>query len=100
MSSAVQRYKRRAASIWGEALAVGQFRAATIDRSTAAAKEIRECIEGKVHENVDLTMNVEQDVVLRLKRAHKRMQRLKAQREAQLTNPSHTIDVAAITLGT
>jgi hypothetical protein len=63
-------------------------------------KEFRETIEGKIHEHVDLTVNVEQDVVLRLKRAHKRMQRLKAQREAQLTNPSHTIDVAAITSGT
>jgi transposase-like protein len=71
-----------------------------MDRSTAAAKEIRECIEGKIHENVDLTVNVEEDIVLRLKRAHKRMQRLKAQREAQLTNGSHTIDVAVITSGT
>jgi hypothetical protein len=87
-------------STWGEAVAVAQFRAASMDRSTAAAKEIRECIEGKVHERVDLTVNVEQDVVLRLKRAHKRMQRLRAQREAQLTNPSHIIDVAAITSGT
>jgi hypothetical protein len=87
-------------STWGEALAVEQFRAASMDRSTAAAKEIRECIEGKIREHVDLTVNVEQDIVLRLKRAHKRMQRLKAQREAQPTNGSHTIDVAAITSGT
>ena len=84
-------------STWGEALAVEQFRAASMDRSTAAAKEIRECIEGKIHQHVDLTVNTEEDIVLRLRRAHKRMQKLKAQREAQLTNGFHTVDVAAIT---
>jgi hypothetical protein len=86
-------------STWGEAVAVGQFRAASMDRNSAAAKEIRESIEGKVQGHVDLTVNAEEDIVLRLKRAHKRMQRLKAQREAQLTNGSHTIDVDAITSG-
>jgi transposase-like protein len=84
----------------GEALAVEQFRAACMDRSTAAAKEIRECIEGKIHEHVDLKVNVEEDVVLRLKRAHKRMQKLKAEREAKLTNASHTMNVSVITSGT
>ena len=40
------------------------LRTACMDRSTAAAKEIRECIEGKIHENVDLTVNVEEDIVV------------------------------------
>jgi hypothetical protein len=71
-----------------------------IDRNTAAAKEIRECIESKIREHVDLTVNAEEDIVLRLKRAHKRIQKLNAQREAKLTNGAHTIDVAAITSGT
>jgi hypothetical protein len=62
----------------GWALVVEQFRAATMDRSTTAAKEIRECIEGKIREHVDLTVNA----------AHKP------------TNGAHTIDVAAITSGT
>ena len=57
-------------------------------------REIRECTEGKIHERVDLTVNVEEDLVLRLKRAHKRMQKLKAEREAKLTNASHTLTSA------
>jgi hypothetical protein len=87
-----------AGTTWAMGAALGIARAA-IDGNVSAAKEFREAIEGKITEKVDLTMNVEQGVVLRLKRAHRRMQRLKAQREAQLTNPSHTIDVAAITSG-
>jgi hypothetical protein len=47
---------------------------------------------------IDLQMY--QSTVLPAKRAHKRMQKLKAQREAKLTNNAHTIDVAAITSGT
>jgi hypothetical protein len=57
---------------WGDAVAMGTIRSA-VKGNQAAAKELREGIEGKAREQIELSVDVNKDVVERLLEARRRV---------------------------